>query len=143
MNNKTLLIGLFTILLTLGFKSWSLVKLTIVNQANIPIAIQLINERDELFYYLNVPSGDRDTPMEKTFTITPALYEMTVYYLETYDPVYHYPRCGGAAQRAILSMQHSNRVLIKSCTIAPANVGEPGFWKFWPGMGGKKFLYIN
>lgn len=126
----TLIIILLVVTFTSAASFERQVRLTIINQTDVDLAIRLENQRLELSYYLTIPPGDKDTPAEKIFTIVPASYIVTAYYMETYDPVYGYPKCGGKVQSATYNLTVNTRLLFKPCPFAPSNAGEMGFWKF-------------
>lgn len=108
-----------------------LVRFTVINKSEVDIGIRLINREKELNYYLTVPEGDKEFPGEKEFTIEPAIYEMQVFYKETYDPVYGYPKCQGLVMPARLYALHNIKLTFDKCFMPPAGKGEPGNMKFW------------
>lgn len=133
--------AILTILLTGAKKSpTETVRLNIINKSNFEIAIQLNAKSQECvnqcgssegnFYYLRVPTGDRQTPAAKTFEIEKNTYTMQLFYLETYDPVYGY-QCGSAQPNALVAGRNL-RLVVLPCGEQPGNVGEPGLRKYLP-----------
>jgi hypothetical protein len=106
-------------------------ELRVVNRSGVKIEIKLTGISDEnAFYYLHVPKGDEEWPYEKTFAIASGDYNMQVYFIEIYDPVYGYS-CR-SAPRATLRMARQVEVFINSCDARPRNGGEPSQMKLRP-----------
>jgi hypothetical protein len=130
---RTLLVGMLLVLVLTSAKPIGLVELTVVNKSGKPLGIRLdeINpevNQQALFYYLNVPKGDGDQPLEKTFTIVRDRYTMQVYYIEPYDPVYGWS-CS-SPKTSKLEAGHNARLVFLKCGRTPPNAGEPGLGKF-------------
>ena len=146
--DKTPLAPLFFLMaffLTSAFTPNHLVRLTVINKADIEVALRLENERYDLSYYLSIPKGDPDDPVEKTFTIVPAVYTISATYLETYDPVYGYPYCGGKSLGGSYNLTVHSRMVIPACKTSFAAGGDVGFWKLGTqlaGGRGKQFRYL-
>jgi hypothetical protein len=106
-------------------------ELHVINRSGVKIEIKLTGISDEnAFYYLKVPKGDTEWPYEKTFAIASGGYNMQVYFIEFYDPVYGYS-CRSASGSK-LSMTHQVEVYVNSCTARPRNSGEPSQMKLRP-----------
>lgn len=99
--------------LSLGASSGTLVRLTVVNRAAMPIAVQLNGQEEEEFYYLKVPSGTNNSPVTKIFTVVRDKYTAIVYYLEYWDPVYGFKCSGGSAT---IDLNRSGKLTVKECT---------------------------
>jgi hypothetical protein len=109
----------------------SLIRFTVINKSEQKIGIRLVGiEDDELFYYLTIPEGDKENPAIKDFTITRAIYNMQVYYVATYDPVYGWP-CVQPPPNTLVALRNL-RLNFGPCGEAPPNLGEPSMLKFWP-----------
>lgn len=107
-------------------------QITIVNKSGVKLGIQLIDPQDkENQYFLTIEKGDRAEPQEKTFEIKPAMYSMIVFYMETWDPVYGYPTCGGSVLRSRLWARGKQRIVFTRCGVPPVDPGEPKMMKFW------------
>ena len=91
MRRVLFVIALTSFLLLSGAKPMKLVRFTIVNKADMEIAVQMDGEEREQFYYLRLPEGDVETPSVQTFTLVPDTYSLQVYYLELWDPVMEPP----------------------------------------------------
>lgn len=133
---KIILILVFLSLLSLtvltAFEPSPRAQLTIVNKSEVKLGIQLIDPQDdENLYFLTIEKGDRTDPEEKTFEIKPAMYSMIVYYMETWDPVYGYPTCGGLVLKSRLFARGKQRLVFTKCGVMPVNSGEPTMMKFW------------
>lgn len=130
-------------LLTSAFSPPHLVRLTVINKADIEVALSLENERYDLSYYLSIPKGDPDDPVEKTFTIVPAVYSVSATYLEAYDPVYGYPYCGGNSPGGTYDLTVHSRMVIPACKTTFATGGDVGFWKLGKQLaGGRRFRFV-
>ncbi|MGB9673887.1 MAG: hypothetical protein ACPL3P_07080 [Anaerolineales bacterium] len=107
-------------------------ELTIVNKSGVKLGIQLIDPLDsENVYFLTVEKGSRAEPSEKTFEIKATTYGMFVFYMETWDPVYGYPKCKGMVMKSKLIASGVQRVVFTECNRMPRNPGEPKMMKFW------------
>jgi hypothetical protein len=118
------------------------IRLTIINKSEMDIAVQLQAKPRECckgtqdlegnFYYLPVAEGDRSTPTTKSFLIEPDTYQMLVFYIQTWDPVYGFD-CNQNAPNKLIA-ENNIRVVILPCgeIPAPQAVGEPTMWKFLP-----------
>jgi hypothetical protein len=109
-----------TILLTsASSKNVDLVRFTVVNQSPFPLGISLTGLFTESTYYLHVPEGDPEFPVERTFTIARDEYQMQVYYIDLWDPVYGYTCTTG--QGGTLNAMKNNTITVKHC-----NAGQSG-----------------
>jgi len=131
--NRALLVGILMLLFLTSARPVGLVQLTVVNKSGRPLSIRLdeinpVKDQQALFYYLNVPKGNGDQPVEKTFTIVPEHYTMQVYYIEPYDPVYGWSCSSPTSGR--LDANHKSRLVFLKCGRTPPNAGEPGLGKF-------------
>ena len=89
--------------------SIKLVRLTLVNKSEFDMAVRLSGKEDEnLFYYLRIPAGETGI-----FTIVPAVYQMTPYYLELWDPVYG-DSCSDPGSKTLYA-QRNIRITFHSC----------------------------
>jgi hypothetical protein len=115
-----------------GYK-W-LVKLTVINKSGLPIEISLQTSDQENIYYLRLPEGDTTNPSEKTYTVVPAVYTATLYYVELWDPVYGYS-CSSKSQS--IDAQHQVQITVFPCNKTIAKPGEDPKLKFGaPSRGG-------
>lgn len=136
-------IALLAILSSWGFRSPHLVRLTVINKANIAVSLSLeaTKNGEEIFYYFVIPKGDEEAPFEKTFTIEPAVYRVTATYLEPYDPVYGYPRCGGNSPSGTYGLVVHGRLIIPPCRGSFSAPGDMGMWKLDAPSGGRRFRF--
>jgi hypothetical protein len=105
-------------------------ELRVINRSGVPLAIKLTGISDSTaFYYLHVPKGDRDWPYDKTFAIASGEYQMSVYYIEIYDPVYGYS-CSSAPS-STLTMTRQIVIYFNECGVRPRHGGEPAQMKYW------------
>ena len=90
-------------------------------------------EDENLFYYLRIPAGESGV-----FTIVPAVYKMTPYYLELWDPVYG-DTCSDPGSKTLYA-QRNIRLTFHSCqkTIPRQNAGEPTQLKY---MANWRYIY--
>ena len=95
-----------------------LVRFTVINESPFPLGISLTGTFTETTYYLNVPEGDSEFPVEKTFTITRDEYQMVVYYIDLWDPVYGYTCTTGPG--GLLNARRNNTLTVKHCNAAAA-----------------------
>jgi hypothetical protein len=124
-------IVLFLALVLIAAEPVKLYQLTIINKSGMDLGIQLLGtEDDEHYYYLIVPEGDKDFPTEKTYTIVPDLYNMRVFYIETYDPVYGF-KCRQPQPNQLL-LTRNIKVVFLPCNEFPRNVGEASMRKYLP-----------
>ena len=131
-----------------------LIRFTIINKSKSDIAIQLnaipkvcCNKADVEegeFYYLQVEEGTKEAPTVKIFTIAKDSYQMQLFYLSTYDPVYGY-KCDPTVPNR-LSAGRNLRLVVLPCNELPIGtttvfgrtlpdgrrVGEPSMWKYLP-----------
>lgn len=128
-NIPLLLVLLTSFLFTSAFDTMHLIRLTVINKASIEVALRLDNEQQDIHYYLTIPKGDPDAPIEKVFTIIPETYSVRAIYLETYDPVYGYPYCGGKSPGGTYKLTMQSRMIIPACKTTFATGGDYGFWK--------------
>lgn len=107
-------------------------ELTIVNKSGVKLGIQLIDPFDsDNIYFLTIEKGSRAEPSEKTFEINATTYGMVVYYMETWDPVYGFPKCKGMVMKSKLIASGVQRLVFTECNRMPRNPGEPKMMKFW------------
>jgi hypothetical protein len=126
------LISLLSVTLLTAFYPPYYGELTIINKSGVKLGIQLVDPQDdENIYFLTIEKGDRLEPQEKTFEIRPATYGMVVYYMETWDPVYGYPKCGGLVLKSKLIASGKQKLVFTECTRLPRNNGEQKMRKFW------------
>lgn len=128
MKKLLVVLALFSIMLNASSKI-DLIKLTLINKSEMPIAVQMQGIYQETFYYLNVESGSRIDPVIREFTIPRDAYNLQLYYIETYDPVYGFKCSASATQIEILS---NTRIVFLPCGEQPPNPGERTLLKFWP-----------
>ena len=120
---------LISVGITSAFSPMRLIRLTVINKANIAVALRLDNQQQDIHYYLTIPEGDPDEPIEKVFTIIPATYSVSAIYLEAYDPVYGYPFCGGKSPGGSYNLTMQSKMIIPACKTSFATGGDYGFWK--------------
>lgn len=109
----------FTLLLTASKKDTAnLVRFTVINESPFPLGISLTGTFTETIYYLNVPEGDPEFPVEKTFTIARDEYQMVVYYIDLWDPVYGYTCTTGPG--GMLNAMKNSTITVKHCNAATA-----------------------
>jgi len=114
MRRGILAVTILALLLIAANQSYQhLVEITVINKSGLPVEMSLTGSNAENFYYLRIPKGDRDAPLEKTFTLLPDVYRATVYYIEPWDPVYGYD-CSSKSDT--LNANHKLRVTILECT---------------------------
>jgi hypothetical protein len=101
-----------------------LTRFTVINQSPYPLEISLSGQLTETMYFLKVPKGNTDVTVEKDFTIQRDVYQMSIHYVELWDPVYG-PRCG-AGQGGTLNAMHNNRIIVKDCTATRTNNRSSG-----------------
>ncbi|OGO30418.1 MAG: hypothetical protein A2Z16_00085 [Chloroflexi bacterium RBG_16_54_18] len=108
---------ILTILLT-GAKSknFDLVRFTVINESPFPLGISLTGLFTESIYYLHLPEGDPEFPVERTFTIARDEYQMQVYYIDLWDPVYGYTCTTG--QGGTLNAKSNSTITVKHCNAA-------------------------
>jgi hypothetical protein len=137
-------ITLLAALSSWGFSPPSLVRLTVINKADIDVALSLNATKNgkEMFYYFIIPKGDEEAPTEKTFTIEAAVYRVKAVYLETYDPVYGYPRCGGNSPSGTYGFVIHGRLIIPPCRKSFSAPGDMGMWKLGAPSGGRRFRFV-
>jgi hypothetical protein len=125
-----------------GSEPVDLVRFTIINKSKSDIAIQLnaipkvcCNKADVEkgeFYYLQVEEGTKENPTVKIYTIVKDTYQMQLFYLSTYDPVYGF-KCDPTVPNK-LSAGRNLRLVVLPCNEIPTpwSVGEPSMWKYLP-----------
>ena len=99
-----------------------LVRLTVTNKSGRAIEMRLSGSCLEEFYYLRIPEGDRFSPAEMVFTVTPDIYASSIYYVELWDPVYG-NQCSMKGQS--LDVRHNVHLIVFECESTPVNAGEP------------------
>lgn len=138
MNHElNLLLAVFFALSTIGASSQpiKLHRLTLVNKSGLPIEVRLTGENVENYYYLRIPTGDREHPVEQVFTIVPDTYKMQPYYIELWDPVYGYS-CEGAGSKTLYAYRNL-KITFLECDITPRHRGESPIYK-WPAL---RYIY--
>ena len=104
-----------------------LVRLTVINKAGMPIELKLTGITDENhYYYLRIPYGERECPLEMVFTIIPDTYNITTYYVETWDPVYGYD-CSATTSK--IDANGNVRVTVLECDRVLLHPGEHPLYK--------------
>jgi hypothetical protein len=82
----------------------TIVRLTIINKSGYDVYMKLEGSSvTQSFYYLTVPSGDRDTPTVKVFTIMTDLYTRTTW------------QCNGAKSTGTLIVNGNLRLTFTPC----------------------------
>jgi len=97
-------------------------RLTIINKSDMAIEISMTGKELEEKYYLRIPEGSHQFPVEKEFDILADTYSSSIYYVELWDPVYG-ASCTDKSQT--LELTHNVRVTVLPCEITPPNGGEP------------------
>jgi hypothetical protein len=137
-----------------GSEPVALMRFTIINKSESDIAIQLnavpkvcCNKADTKkgeFYYLPVAEGTKDVPTVKIYTLAKDTYQMHLFYISTYDPVYGFkceptvPNVLNASRDIRLTVLPCNQLPIGTMTIFGRTVpdgrrvGEPSMWKYLP-----------
>jgi hypothetical protein len=110
-------------------------RLTVVNKSGRELEISLNGKTFNQFYYLNVPEGSRDVPVERYYTVVPDTYSASVYYYELWDPVYG-NQCGTKGDT--LDLRRNVKITIFECDTTPPNHGEPPANIKFAGSRGKK-----
>ena len=119
---KIMWLMLLMLLLINAAEPGKLIQLTLINKSAKPIGVRLIGLSDnDYYYYLQVPKGDRANPEERTFTIASDFYNMQVFYIETYDPVYGFD-CQPAVPNQ-LQASRNLRVVFLPCNFVPERMG--------------------
>jgi hypothetical protein len=114
-------------------------RLTVINKSGVEIFIQLVGitqsttECDDFdyFYGLTIPEGTREQPTVREFTVYRDVYEMTVFYVETWDPVYGYLQCGGKREAVELNMFKNQKLNFPECEIFYGTQDELTLLKWW------------
>ncbi len=137
---KILLLISILSLFSVGGKTSDWSTLTIINKSEMPIAVQLqgvpevcvnsYQQVQEPFYYLPVPKGSKEIPTLKTYVIAKELYNMQLFYLEHWDPVYGF-KCGSTSPNR-LNSGRDLRVVVLPCREIPKHAGEPTMFKYLP-----------
>ncbi len=134
------LIALLALLLIAGSAPNPTIRLTIINKSGMDIAVQLRaagrdyyncgGNTDPKFYYLSVPTGDREEPVVKWFDIEEEVYSLQVFYIETWDPVYGF-KCE-TPTATVLRAGRNLRFTVLPCDQMPRHPGERSMWKYIP-----------
>lgn len=149
------LLPLLAIFLMGGSDPLEVIRFTVINKSETDIAIQLnavpkvcCNKADTVegeFYYLPVEEGSKEVPTVKVFTIAKDTYQMWLFYISTYDPVYGF-KCEPTVPNT-LSAARNLRLVVLPCNQLPIGpdksfgpltvptgqrVGEPSMWKYLP-----------
>lgn len=149
------LLPLLALFIMGGSKPLQLVRFTVINKSGSEIAIQLnavpqvcCNKADTVegeFYYLPIEKGTREVPVVKVFTINKDTYNMWLFYISTYDPVYGF-KCNPTVPNRLTAARNL-RLVVLPCDQLPTGpsvelpfgtittgkrVGEPSMWKYIP-----------
>ena len=148
------LLPILALFLMGGSKPEELIRFTIINKAETDIAIQLqgipkvccrvADVKKGEFYYLPVDKGSKEAPTVKTYTLVKDTYQMHLFYISTYDPVYGF-KCEPTVPN-VLNASRNLRLVVLSCNQLPVGsmtifgrtvpdgrrVGEPSMWKYVP-----------
>ncbi len=136
-----------------GSEPLQLVRFTVINKSGSEIAIQLnavpkvccnkADTKEGEFYYLPVEEGSKEVPTVKVFTIAKDTYNMWLFYISTYDPVYGFECSSTAPNR--LSAARNLRLVILPCDELPNPwaIGEPSMWKYTPFPVGDLAVFFN
>jgi hypothetical protein len=151
------LLPILALFLMGGSKPVELIRFTIINKAETDIAIQLnavpkvccnIADTDKgEFYYLPVEEGSKENPTVKIYTIEKNTYDMYLFYISTYDPVYGF-KCEPTVPN-MLNASRDLRLTVLPCNQLPTGklkivgrmqpkvvmeprIGEPSMWKYIP-----------
>lgn len=82
----------------------TIVRLTIINKSGYDVYMKLEGSAvTDAFYYLTVPSGDRDVPTVKVFTVMSDLYKRTTW------------QCGGVQSSGTLIVDGNLRLTFTPC----------------------------
>ena len=106
MKKVSLLILLVIVLSTVMMAAipTKMMRLTIINKSGYDVYMQLQGSAvTEAFYYLTVPSGTRDEPMVKVFTVMSDAYDRTTW------------QCNGLRSRGSLVMDGNIRLTFLPC----------------------------
>ena len=103
-----------------------LVRLRVINKAGMPVEIKLTGSDPNHYYYLRIPTGDHECPMERVFTIVPDTYNVTTYFIETWDPVYGYD-CSPTTSK--IEANTNVRVTVLECKRIMHHLGEHPLYK--------------
>jgi len=96
----------------------TIVRLTIINKSGYDVYMKLEGSAvTQGFYYLTVPSGDRDVPTIKVFTIMSDLYTRTTW------------QCNGAKSTGTLIVDGNLRLTFTPC--GERSCGFPGVYTFF------------
>jgi len=98
----------------------ALVRLTIVNKSGVELFIHLdnlaTNYEDDVTYSLRITEGDHESPTVKEFAIYRDIYDVQVYYVENWDPVYGYTICGNSTGKTQLNANRQHRWVFTECS---------------------------
>ena len=115
----------------------ALVRLTIVNKSWVELFIHLdnlaTNYEDNVIYNFTIPEGDHESPTVREFAINRDVYDVQVYYVETWDPVYGYTICGNSTGKTQLIANRQHRWVFTECSRERPRPGEPTMEKFYRG----------
>lgn len=119
------LIALGCLLVTVAsWQNLDLVRFTVVNASPFPLEIRLEGRMTESFYYLRLPKGDPEFPLVRTFTIARDQYQMQVYYIDLWDPVYGYTCHMGPG--GSLNARKNNTITVRDCRASQPGGQRPG-----------------
>lgn len=77
---KFLLLVLVVMLLISASGEIKLSRLTLVNKSGYEVRVQMTGVEFGQYYYLNIPTGSKEYPETKVYTVIPDLYRWTVTY---------------------------------------------------------------
>jgi hypothetical protein len=135
---KTLLITSIMAFLLMGATPKGLVRLTIVNKSGVELFIHLDNLETyyecDTIYNFTIPEGDRQNPTVMEFTIYRDVYNVTVHYVEKWDPVYSYSPCNLQPHYLQLSATRNHRWVFTECAQKAPRPGERSMDKIYQGV---------
>ena len=120
------LLPILALFLMGGSDPVELIRFTIINKSESDIAIQLnaipkvcCNKADTVtgeFYYLPVAEGSKEVPTVKIYTLAKDTYQMHLFYISTYDPVYGF-KCEPTVPN-VLNASRDLRLTVLPCNRA-------------------------
>jgi hypothetical protein len=102
--------------------TFNLVHLTIINKSEMKIGVELSGQDNGYAYYLPVAKGVKENPTEIIYDIYRDKYQVTIDYIQRYDPVFGY-QCTLTSQTS-LDIQGATRLVVKGCEEGTPNHGE-------------------
>ena len=147
---RKILLIMFAVVLSLSLIAGDFApkRLTLVNKSGGPVAFKLVPTSGTAGYlYDEIPSGSKEVPYEKVYSIIPGEYYFYTYYWKetfTYDSL----SVGMLVKRTQICLLDKDGVLYYDAPIIdmtknykrtivpcdgpePANLGEPNMDKFW------------